>query len=429
VASTSEKSQQHSMQRTPSVSAAEEMDHRKYLDRSCSRAMFIGVSIYILDAIEPWLDFHDPTAVRIQLRTAAVIALIFSLSLFGWGKKHKLAVVTLGLLAGSLGFESIVYREGAFNTAYAVGFPVLFAYYAVLLPVSTRIATSVGIALLLLNALPETIQKSDVHVVLQSVISNFTAFAIILYARVLANTSWHKEYLARESITDFVSNVSHECESPVKAISENATLLRKRMIPDEEIPQKYEEMERLSHRVRRQLRTLIEFGRLENGQRQFRFSTVDPGDMVEDAVADFIKEPSANNVHIDLELSKNLPYISADYDSMRMVLWNLLDNARKYSLGRGTISVLVRPSRRLIWRPRFVHITIEDEGIGIPRSEMRSIYTKFVRGDHAKNLNISGTGIGLSIVRQVLTAHNAKMMAQSEVGKGSTFTIILRAVR
>lgn len=66
MASTSEKSQQHSMQRTPSVSAAEEMDHRKYLDRSCSRAMFIGVSIYILDAIEPWLDFHDSTAVRIQ---------------------------------------------------------------------------------------------------------------------------------------------------------------------------------------------------------------------------------------------------------------------------------------------------------------------------------------------------------------------------
>jgi signal transduction histidine kinase len=60
---------------------------------------------------------------------------------------------------------------------------------------------------------------------------------------------------------------------------------------------------------------------------------------------------------------------------------------------------------------------------------MRTIYNKFVRGEHAKKHNISGTGIGLSIVRQVLAAHKAKMTVKSEVEKGSTFTIILRAVR
>jgi hypothetical protein len=103
------------MPKTPSVSVAEERAHQEHLNRSCNRAMLAGVIIYALDAVEPWVNFHDSTSVHIQIGTSAVIALIFSLSLFGWGKRHKLAIVTVGLLVGTLGFESIVYRQGAFT--------------------------------------------------------------------------------------------------------------------------------------------------------------------------------------------------------------------------------------------------------------------------------------------------------------------------
>jgi signal transduction histidine kinase len=400
--------------------------------------MVAGLIIYALDAVEPWLDFNDPTAAQIQIGTSAVIALVFSLGLFGWGKRHKLAIVTCGLLVGTLGFEFIVYREGAFNTAYAVGFPVLFAYYAVLIPVSTANAASLGVVLLLMNALPEAFYKPDnfaafhkpgYQIVLQSVLSNLTTFAIILYGRMLSNRSWHREFVAQELITDFVSNISHECEGPVAAIGLSSTHLREHRIAPVEIEQTFEQMERLSYRVKRQLRALIEFGRLDSGRQRFTFVAVDPREMVEEAVESFVHDPSTKGVNVDVKIGKNLPYVLADYDSMQMALWNLLDNARKYSPGCRTIWVQVNPSRRLVRRPRFVIIAVEDHGIGIPRSEMRTIYNKFVRGEHAKKHNISGTGIGLSIVRQVLAAHKAKMTVKSEVEKGSTFTIILRAVR
>jgi signal transduction histidine kinase len=428
----------HSMPRTPNVSAAEERAHQEYLDRSCNRAMVAGLIIYALDAVEPWLSFNDPTLAQIQIATAGVIAVVFSLALFGWGKRHKLAIVTCGLLIGTLGFEFIVYKKVAFDTAYAVGFPVLFAYYAVLIPVSTTNAATVGIVLLLLNALPELFYRPDgipaffkpgYQIVIQSIVSNFTAFAIILYGRILSNRSWHREFVAQELITDFVLNISHECEGPVAAIGLSSTQLREHRIPAGEIETTFEQIERLSYRVKRQLRALIEFGRLESGSQHFTFAVVDPKEMVEEAVKSFKTDPSTKGVDVDLKIAPNLPYILAHYDSMQMVLWNILDNARKYSPSGETISMKVNASRRLVGQSRFINIAIEDQGIGIPRNEIRGIYNKFVRGEHAKRKNITGTGIGLAIVRQVLAAHKAKMNVKSEVDRGSTFTIVLRTVR
>jgi signal transduction histidine kinase len=421
---------QHPMPKTPAVSSAEETAHRIYLDRHCDRAMVVGVIIYALDALEPWLDFHhDVRAVQIQLGVAAAIAVTFLFSSFGWGKKHKLAIVTFGLLLGALGFESIVYKEGAFNSTYSVGFPVLFAYYAVLLPVTTRTAVKIGILLLLLDALPGTIHQPDYHVILQSVVSNFTAFAIILYARISLNGLWHREFIAREQITNFVSNISHECVSPSVALSLDATQLCENKVAAGDLTTRFAEMQELSHRVTRNLRSLIAFGRLEEGRQPFNPVVANPRDLVEDAIKTFKRDPLSQGKDVVLEIANELPFVSADYDSMQMVLLNLLDNARKYSPGSPAIRVRVSPSKRFVWRPRFVNISIEDHGIGIPPSDLRKIYTKFVRGDHATKHQIGGVGIGLSIVRQVLLLHRAKMMVQTEVNKGTTFTVILRTIR
>ena len=269
------------------------------------------------------------------------------------------------MLIGAFGFESIVYSEGAFNTAYSVGFPVLFAFYAVLIPVRARIAATVGVFLLMMSIYFEALHASSDSVILASSLSNLTAFVIILYARILSNRSWHREFVARELIKDFVSNIVHDCGAPVAAISVGSAELRK-YATDPELKIKLQQLERLTHRVKRLIKSLSDFHGLENNPQMPRLVAVDPKDLVEDTVKNFLDDPSTGNITVEVTIGKNLPYISAEYESLQMVILNLLENARKHSPNCRTIWLRLTPSRRFVWRPRSVSISIEDHGIGIP---------------------------------------------------------------
>jgi two-component system phosphate regulon sensor histidine kinase PhoR len=101
-------------------------------------------------------------------------------------------------------------------------------------------------------------------------------------------------------------------------------------------------------------------------------------------------------------------------------LWNLLDNAVKYSDEKPVVRVEVEAGSQ-------VAIRVRDQGFGISPSERNRIIRKFVRGSSAKALGIKGTGIGLAMVKHIVDAHGGKVLIDSELGKGSTFTILLPA--
>ena len=113
------------------------------------------------------------------------------------------------------------------------------------------------------------------------------------------------------------------------------------------------------------------------------------------------------------------PAVRADREALRCVLWNLFENAVKYSPESEAVRVeLAKNGRR-------VEIAVEDHGVGIPRREQRSIFEKFVRGSAARESQIRGTGIGLAMARQIVRAHGGDITVASELGKGSTFRVHL----
>ena len=111
--------------------------------------------------------------------------------------------------------------------------------------------------------------------------------------------------------------------------------------------------------------------------------------------------------------------VRADSEALALAIRNLLDNGVKYSPDSSTVRVeLAREGLRLA-------IRVHDEGIGIPGSEQKKIFQKFVRGAGAKALSVKGTGIGLAMVQHVVSAHGGTIALDSETGRGTTFTILL----
>ncbi len=138
-----------------------------------------------------------------------------------------------------------------------------------------------------------------------------------------------------------------------------------------------------------------------------------------DVVTEFREKAAAQGYQIEMELAGDLPLIHADAEALGLALRNLLDNAVKYSPDCRTVWVeTAREGGRLA-------IRVRDRGMGVPASEQKMIFDKFVRGSGSRTARIQGTGIGLAMARHIVEAYDGEIRLQSEPGRGSTFTILL----
>jgi signal transduction histidine kinase len=222
--------------------------------------------------------------------------------------------------------------------------------------------------------------------------------------------------------SDFVAAVSHEFRSPLSSLCQISELLHTGRIPAE--PARRESFQILFRETQR-LRTLVErlldFGRLQNGSAVYRFRNIRLGSFVENLIAEFTRTVSSDGFRIELRNFGDERYVRADPEALSLCLWNLLDNAVKYS-----------PESKVVWintgtEGDRVLISVEDHGMGIPSSEQSRIFEKFVRGHDAKARRIGGTGVGLAMVREIMAAHNGDIRLVSEPGRGSRFTIVLQS--
>jgi signal transduction histidine kinase len=145
----------------------------------------------------------------------------------------------------------------------------------------------------------------------------------------------------------------------------------------------------------------------------------DVGEMVRGIVDEFRREPAAAGREIVFEIAEDLPSARVDRDALSRALWNLLENAAKYSDPGKAIRVFVRRHQDKLL------VGVEDKGAGIPASEREKIFSKFVRGADAKRAGIRGVGIGLALVQRIIEAHGGSVRVESEPGRGSTFTLVI----
>ena len=123
---------------------------------------------------------------------------------------------------------------------------------------------------------------------------------------------------------------------------------------------------------------------------------------------------------IQLEIEKPLPAIKADRESITQAITNLIDNAVKYSGEARNIVV------RAFVEDQYLIITVKDFGIGIKKEEIDKVFERFYRGGDELTRTVKGSGLGLTLVKQIVEAHHGKVDVESEVGKGSTFTVRFR---
>jgi signal transduction histidine kinase len=230
-----------------------------------------------------------------------------------------------------------------------------------------------------------------------------------------------RERRVAELQSDFVAAVSHEFRSPLTPLGHAADLLAHGRLESEELRrQSYGVLVRETARLRGLVEGLLDFGRFEAGASAFRFDLVDLGALVRDTVSGFQDLVTANGFRVELSGADGAIHVRADREALTRALWNLLDNAVKYSPDCRTVWVSVEE------RPDRVSITVRDQGIGIPLEEQRVIFDRFVRGAESKSRRIRGTGIGLAMVRNIAEAHHGDVVVSSEPGQGSRFTLSLR---
>jgi len=224
---------------------------------------------------------------------------------------------------------------------------------------------------------------------------------------------------------EFVATVSHEFRTPLTSMQHITELLKEEdglpPGPDQDERRTfYAALERNAERLNRLVESLLDFSRMETGRKPWHLRSMDAGVLAADVVSEFEKQVAAQGIRIHLELDDASPFlVRADPDALGHALWNLLDNAVKYSPGGDAVHVSVRR------HPRGIVIAVKDDGLGIPANEQREVFRKFVRGDKASRLGIKGTGLGLAILSHIIDAHGGAVVLESEEGRGSTFRLVL----
>jgi len=221
--------------------------------------------------------------------------------------------------------------------------------------------------------------------------------------------------------SDFVANVSHELRTPLSILRGYIeTLIDDPKSSSEERRRILEVMERHSKRLGLLVDDLLMLAQLESADSNLQLSDVDLLKLFGDVAHDWKKKFAEKELAVVVDLAPDLPMIRADEARLQEVLYNLLDNAVKYSRENGGVRLRAEQGRGEI------ALSVSDDGVGIDKNDLPRIFERFYRADKARSPEgIRGTGLGLAIVKHIAQLHGGRVEAESELGKGTTIRVIL----
>lgn len=219
--------------------------------------------------------------------------------------------------------------------------------------------------------------------------------------------------------SDFISTVSHELRTPITAIKAFVELIL--MKPDmqrERLLRLLETVNRETDRLGRLINDLLDLSRIESGMMKWKDEELSLHEVIQAAVDGMAPLLKNRNIRLTVEGTGVPAPAVADRDRMTQIMTNLLSNAVKFTPEGGAVSVSVRNER--VPLPQIV-VSVSDTGPGIPPEEIERIFDKFHRSDDMLDNKVEGSGLGLSISRQIVEHYGGRIWATSERGKGSTF--------
>lgn len=220
---------------------------------------------------------------------------------------------------------------------------------------------------------------------------------------------------------DFVSNVSHELRTPLASIRVFGEFLKLGRVKGEIKVREYGEyIETESRRLTQLINNILDFSKIESGQKTYQFEQADVEQVVNETLKTFeiVLDQHGFTVNLD-KTQQSLPPVVIDQEAIAQAFINLLDNAVKYSGEANEINVTLGQQNG------FVTIAVRDFGIGIASEEREKVFEKFYRVGNVLVHDVKGSGLGLSIVKHIIEAHQGKVTVESELGKGSTFVLHL----
>ncbi|KZE68954.1 hypothetical protein AWM68_01405 [Fictibacillus phosphorivorans] len=253
-------------------------------------------------------------------------------------------------------------------------------------------------------------EKRVIQIYSESLIQNDTKLGTVIVYRDIT-----KEYEVDQMKSEFVTTVSHELRTPLSSVLGFTELMLTRELKPERQKKYLTTIHQEAFRLTSLINDFLDVQKMESGNQEFdkKYHSILP--IIQDVI-DIQRVNSEKHV-FDVDIQTEKLSVFGDRDKLSQVFMNLISNAVKYSPDGGNVQITLRNNEN------HLIIDIKDEGLGIPKSAIGNLFTKFYRVDNSDRRKIGGTGLGLAIVKEIVKVHQGHISVESNIGEGSTFTV------
>lgn len=253
----------------------------------------------------------------------------------------------------------------------------------------------------------------------QNLIALGLLFLFLILGMMLVLRNIRKELELAQNKADFVSNVSHEIRTPLALINMFAeTLLLDRVKGEQKKKEYYEIITKEVGRLTNMINRILSFSKIEANKREYNKEQQCLNEITQEVLNTYSYHLENQGFKYRFIPSEQMPEVMADREALIEVMVNLIDNAMKYSNEVKEVELSTGVQGNM------AYVAVKDCGIGIPKGQLEKLFEKFYRVHTGDVHDAKGSGLGLTIVKHIMDAHNGKIQVQSTPGEGSTFTIL-----
>ena len=262
-------------------------------------------------------------------------------------------------------------------------------------------------------------RKTYVFSMMKSITPALVLSGLLLFTFIVSLVMITREKKLSQMRSDFMNNMTHELKTPVSSIS-----LASQMLSDDSVNKTPKMISHLTgviadetKRLTQQIDKVLQMSILERESSALKLVELDINDLVVNIASNFAIKVEARGGDIETDIDADNPFVKVDDVHFTNIIYNLLDNALKYTEGTPMLKVRTWNEKDKLF------ISVTDNGIGIRKSDQKKVFEKFFRVSTGSVHNVKGFGLGLAYVHKVVTDHKGKITCDSVFGKGTTFTI------